>query len=143
MKHVAILGIFLVGLVASCGNAKETIKDVEMSEFALNDTTTVVLGEMVICSDDLKLFIQFDEVIADTRCPKGANCIWEGDAAVKLSVTHKKSMDTLTLHTNQEGEKIKSLFGYSFELVNLSPYPGEEGYDTGVKAVDFIVREND
>lgn len=142
MKHLAVIGLFLAGFAMSCGNAKETMEDVKMNDFALNDTVRIVLEEMVICSDDLKLFVQFDEVLSDSRCPRGANCIWEGDASVKLSVTHKKQMDSLRLHTNKLGEKRKSIFGYSFELVNLNPYPGDDVDETKDKSIELIIKEN-
>jgi len=143
MKYWAIIGLFVVGFTFSCGNAKETMEDASVEEFKLNESSVITMGEMMLCTEELKLFIQFDSLLNDSRCPRGANCIWEGDASIQFTVTYKRAMDTLILHTNKEGEKSKSLFGYSFELENLSPYPGDDDYETAKKTATFKVTEND
>ncbi|MGB1104710.1 MAG: hypothetical protein ACPG21_13960 [Crocinitomicaceae bacterium] len=143
MKYWSIIGLFAIGIMFSCGNSKEVMTDEVLAEFKLNDTTNIEIGQMMICSEDLKLFVQFDSVLTDSRCPRGANCIWEGDAAVQFSVTYKRAMDTISLHTNQEGEKVQSLFGYNFEFINLSPYPGDKDYDTATKTAQIVVTEAD
>jgi hypothetical protein len=40
---------------------------------------------------DNKLTICLDSLIADSRCPANANCIWAGNATVRLSFNHKES----------------------------------------------------
>jgi hypothetical protein len=37
-------------------------------------------------ADGQALEIRFEKVVADSRCPKGAQCVWAGDATVRLSL---------------------------------------------------------
>jgi hypothetical protein len=60
----------------------------------------------------------------ESRCPTGVQCVWQGDAEVKLGV----SSDTLdltapiTLHTGIEPRSAEAR-GYIIRLDSLKPYP--------------------
>jgi len=71
-------------------------------------------------SDELDIeFVDFN----DSRCPLGAQCIWEGEAVVFLKVSSASSSADITL-TNPGADT--TLFGHRIEFVDLKPYP-EEG----------------
>jgi hypothetical protein len=134
--------VLATGIIAGCSNVKEATNDMDISSFNLGDTTTIGLKNIVLCNDDVKLFVQFDTIVSDSRCPKDANCIWAGDAEVGFAVTYNKELEDLNLHTNSDMETSKSVFGYTFTLINVNPYPGAEGADTKPKSVDITVTKD-
>lgn len=141
MKKTLILGLVAAGILWSCGNAREIQEDMDMniSNFSLGDTTSIGLNDIVLCNDDLNLFIQFDTIYTDSRCPIDANCIWEGNAEVGFSVTYNKELDTMKLNTNPKMDNAKTMYGYKFELIDLMPYPGQKDAESIAKAVKLKV----
>lgn len=76
--------------------------------------------------------IKFLDVIEDSRCPKGTNCIWEGRAIVKAEVSSEGKTETkeLIFGAVRPGEKKNTnLFSSSQLVINgltLHPYPSVE-----------------
>ena len=101
--------------------------------------------ENVQLDPDQKARLVFYEVENDSRCPKGAQCIWEGEAVILLQfVTDDKTIDLKfsTLKSNAKASapnKIDTL-GYSVTLKDLSPYPesGKSIDKQDYKATFFI-----
>jgi hypothetical protein len=71
--------------------------------------------------------VRFVQVAADSRCPRGVNCVWEGDAVVELTVRKGGNVTPLELHTHGSPERpnVGEAQGYRFRLVALEPYPVE------------------
>lgn len=130
------------GIFAGCSNVKEATEDMDISGFKLGDTTTIGLKNIVLCNDDVKLFVQFDTIVSDSRCPIDANCIWAGNAEVGFAVTYNKELESVNLNTNPDMETSKSVFGFTFTLLNVNPYPGSEGADTKPKSVDVVITKD-
>jgi len=67
--------------------------------------------------------VKFLELIEDSRCPTGTNCIWAGNAKIKVQVSkpgHKAK--TLRLNTGVNPQSV--LFGgYQIKLTGLTPEP--------------------
>jgi hypothetical protein len=61
------------------------------------------------------LSVKFQNV-NDSRCPKGTNCIWQGEGLVTLNV----NTSLIEFSTNHP---IKDTLGYTFSLVSLLPEP--------------------
>jgi hypothetical protein len=76
---------------------------------------------------DGKLKIKFVAVAEDSRCPKGVNCIWAGNARVVLEVGKTGGTPSkLELNTNpREGaDTAGGASGqYLIKLVEVAPYP--------------------
>ena len=88
-------------------------------------TRDVVLapGESFFLQD---LAVKFDGVSADSRCPLGVTCIWEGDAVVELVATDPPSPgQALELHTAGQFPREATHGRYLIRLVALSPQPRE------------------
>ncbi len=66
--------------------------------------------------------VKFLELIEDSRCPEGANCIWAGVAKIKVRLSKNGKAEVFDLNTNQR-EKTAIFQGYSFALDALNPYP--------------------
>lgn len=69
-----------------------------------------------------KLTVRFVELVEDSRCPTDTNCIWAGNAKIKVRVSKNGRSHELTLDTN--GPKSSATAeGYSIKLVGLTPEP--------------------
>jgi hypothetical protein len=69
-----------------------------------------------------KLSVRFVELVEDSRCPADAQCVWAGNAKIKIRVTlngrgHDLSLDTNGAHQSATAE------GYTIKLVGLTPAP--------------------
>jgi hypothetical protein len=141
-KGAIILGLFIGAISISCGNSKKIVEETQIDSFNLSDTTVIMLNEIILCNDDLALFVQFDSVINESRCPYNTNCIWEGNAEVGFSVTYKKELAKISLNTNPKMETKKSAYGFVFELIELNPYPGIMNADkTPISAKIAVTKE--
>lgn len=70
-----------------------------------------------------KLRVKFLSVMEDSRCPEGTNCVWAGNAKIKVRVIDNKGRSKdFELNTNLPEKKI-SYGGYEIEIAKLDPYP--------------------
>ncbi len=72
--------------------------------------------------------VTFIKAIEDSRCPKGTNCIWEGNAKILLELmsTYSRPMKVeLSTVNNPSKDMINSFAfnGYNYQLTSLDPYP--------------------
>lgn len=73
------------------------------------------------------LAVTFLGVREDSRCPAGARCVWEGNAAVALELAIGRRMpQTATVHTGVEPRAV-AIAGYEIRLVELEPAPTLDG----------------
>ncbi len=84
-----------------------------------------------------EVVITFETVAEDSRCPTGVQCVWEGDAAVRLRVEGGETpAATYTLHTNHRFEGEAAHGTIRIRLVAVTPHPA---VDAPVKAEDYRV----
>jgi hypothetical protein len=69
-----------------------------------------------------KLTIKFVSLVEDSRCPEGTNCIWAGNAKIKVKVSSARESKIFELNTNL-GAKGETLGGYAINLESLTPHP--------------------
>ncbi len=87
-----------------------------------------------------RLSVKFVELIEDSRCPVDTNCIWAGNAKIKLRVSKNGRSHDLTLDTNGPNQSVTAE-GYSIKLVGLTPAPrsniriNRNGYVATLEAV--------
>lgn len=67
-----------------------------------------------------RISVKFLELIEDSRCPDGVNCIWAGVAKIKVRLSKNGKSSVFELNTNQ-GDKPAVFQGYSFALTGLEP----------------------
>ncbi len=131
--------LFIVAVSVACGNMKEMEDGNSIANFEINDTFELKLNELMICQSDPNLFVKFDSLASDSRCPKDANCIWEGNGLIALGITYKKELEQIQLNTNAQMEQKKSVFGFTFELVALTPYPGDKSQENNPITATILV----
>ena len=79
-----------------------------------------------VANTDLTVF--FDTVVEDSRCPRGVNCVWAGDAAVRVRIEEPGAPPaTHTLHTNDGFQREFAHDDLRVELASLTPEPTTEG----------------
>lgn len=75
--------------VASCGAPKNTSEtssnnETEVTTQVQEETTTLALGETKQVGD---IQIKFKEVLEDSRCPTGVQCMWQGRAKILVETS--------------------------------------------------------
>jgi hypothetical protein len=68
--------------------------------------------------------VAFEALVEDSRCPRGVNCVWEGDAAVRVRIEGgQAARQTPTLHVNPRFTSEAAHDGYLVTLTDVAPYP--------------------
>lgn len=116
-RYLVLLSSVVVALLAVTGcSGPATIEALPDIDFTLTPGQTAdVAGE--------DLSIRFVEVVSDSRCPKGATCIWAGEASCLIEVTSSGS--TFSKVLTQPGAASPATdefadYGVTFDLL---PYP--------------------
>lgn len=92
------------------------------TEVNLDTEFTLAVGQSVTVAGE-GLSIEFVEVVSDSRCPKGATCIWAGEASCLIELTTSDS--TLSKVLTQPGPSSPStdtVAGYDITF-DILPYP--------------------
>jgi hypothetical protein len=108
-------GIVLAFVFLACSTQTAVAPGSEMT-LAVGESVRVSPGDLVV---------RFAAVTADSRCPRSVQCVWAGDAAVRLEITRGDETATVVLHTagreNMPGEA--DALGHRCKLVDVRPYP--------------------
>jgi len=86
-------------------------------------------GETIILKG---VSIKFMEVLEDSRCPEGVDCIWAGRAIVKVKVTaNGKSEEKLLIFGEirageEKNTNLYSSANFAINGLSLTPYPTAE-----------------
>ena len=70
------------------------------------------------------LTVRFVSLVEDSRCPVGANCVWAGNAKIRIEVGKGRNKKSFEVNTNV-GPKGAIYNGYQIELLALTPVPKE------------------
>lgn len=68
--------------------------------------------------------IRFIEMVEDSRCPKGTQCVWAGNARIKVQIRTGRESKTIEMNTNT-GPKGETIGRYVVMLESLTPEPAE------------------
>ncbi len=84
-------------------------------------TITVKAGKKTSASRS-KLKIKFVSVVEDSRCPENAQCVWAGNAKIKVTVTSARGSETFEMNTGM-GPQGNQFDGWAINLESLTPTP--------------------
>lgn len=116
-SFVFFLVSVLALLVLNCGGETSETKA------RLNEQFELSIGQSAVISGE-GLTLRLDDVTEDSRCPKGAVCIWEGRASCAVVMTYNGVNDKITLSepglTDQFSPVSYQQYKFSF---HLTPYP--------------------
>ena len=102
-----LITVFLGGTVIGQSKAAKEVK-VQINEQARITGT--------------KVTVKFLELVEDSRCPTGTNCVWAGNAKIKVQIT-KNGKSPKILELNSNGPETAAFDGYIFKLTALTPHP--------------------
>lgn len=120
-----IPSLFILLSIAACNDSVTIVKPELDQEFKIEYGQKVTLTKEAIT-------IQFTQLLEDSRCPKGVDCIWAGNAKIQIRVN--KTPFELNTHRSFKTEAIIS--NYKIKLVAISPYPE---YQNPVAEKDYSV----
>jgi hypothetical protein len=114
-----LLLLCLILAIVGCGGGKQTFPD---RSITLDEMFMMSYGEAVRIggSGDIVRFIR---VRSDSRCPKGVECITEGNASVVLEHTFIGQNPTRFVLNTSNPPRDTIINGYKFALLDVVPYP--------------------
>ena len=89
-------------------------------------------GRKVSLADD-ELVIRFVEVVNDSRCPTGVQCIWAGEVSVKVEIEYQGQAKSMVLTQSGASESASQLLDFKISF-DVQPYPTA---DKQLKAADY------
>lgn len=93
-----------------------------MTGFAqTKETFTLGVGKQKTAKKS-RLKIKFLEVTEDSRCPTGVDCIWAGNAKIKVQIIGSRRSQIFEFNTNI-GARSTVFEGWGVGVDNLTPYP--------------------
>ena len=100
------------------------------------EMVNIQIGEQKVTTTG-KITVNFIEVMEDSRCPANVNCIWAGNARVKISLKRgRSSAKTFELNSTLDPRVI--VFDcYEISFGGLTPRPGEEA-ERGAASVSTL-----
>jgi hypothetical protein len=69
------------------------------------------------------LTVAFESVVQDGRCPEDVDCIWAGNAKIKVKLSKQKQTPGAVELNTGVSPKSSSYFDYEIKLVGLNPRP--------------------
>jgi hypothetical protein len=115
-----IFSVLLVtALIATAACAPES----DNKTVSLGDSFSLAVGQTASI-DGEDLAIKFIDIIADSRCPSGVECIWQGEVACLVEITHSGTGQQKVLtYPGLTQEPSEFQFGsYQFAF-SVEPYP--------------------
>lgn len=126
---VLLTGTLIVLAVFGCNmNEGLTPSDENMfnwpaeNSLILNDTLEIGYQDTLFNSDD-SIWIAFDSLVSDSRCPIGAVCKWEGNAELSFMFYWDNETNRFSLNTHSTFTNDTTLWGYQISMINVFPYP--------------------
>lgn len=115
MKMATFLLCLSAVFLKTCGE--------EATGFLFAEPFTMQIGETQTAKEDANLTLSWLNLKEDSRCPKGATCVWEGRVVVSLGVNGDEV--ELRLEPNEPKAAIHTTGQYHVEVKSVSPYPNE------------------
>jgi hypothetical protein len=89
---------------------------------ALDEEFDIGLNQKAVIKEN-DIEITFLKVLEDGRCPKGAECVWEGNGKVQILIKHNGSASEIKdLNTALEPQRV-SAGDFVIKLLDMQPYP--------------------
>jgi hypothetical protein len=119
-----LLGLVAVLVAAGCQAAPATGPD--SGQFRLGEVFALGIGQdAIIVGEGLR--IKFDQLLADSRCPRQVQCVWTGEARISVLVQQADARPvTVEFDTNpapDQNRQTARVGPYAIALRSLDPYP--------------------
>jgi len=113
--------IFLICIIAAALTSCKKSNVQNNGEVQLNQCLQKEFGSETV-------YLCFDSLLEESRCPRNARCIWQGFALVKFTFKESGQQHSVKLSTiTMQGipSKDTTISGYTIRLLNVLPYPGD------------------
>ena len=99
--------VFLSAVFTSC----DTSQSLQKNNQVHGDTITLKKG-IPLYDPTNRFIVMLDSVLADSRCPKGVTCVWEGNATVNIQFNNlqKEIQSVATSYINEETKRRPVIF---------------------------------
>lgn len=115
MKVLTTSLLLIPLLLCSC---KKDFEGIQLGEkFVLGKGQSAIIENS---ANETEMIIKFEDVIADTRCPIGVYCFWEGAFDAILEINNEETIE-ISIYSN----RIVTTNGFNIELIDATPYPTE------------------
>jgi len=126
MRWQTVLGLAQVLILTACASASNSGNPGAPSA-KLNQSFSLKVGTSTSV-DGEGIQVGFDAVIADSRCPKGAQCIVAGDATIRVWLARtSQARETRDLKTAPADAAQTVINSYRLTLSSLAPEPTVDG----------------
>jgi len=117
------LRIIALAFVATLLGGLSSPGDTQPKKVRVGESFDLRLQEWArVEAEDLE--VGFSAVVADSRCPRGEQCVWEGDATVRIWVRKADATkQAYELHTSPKAAVAVAHLDYAVRLVRLLPHP--------------------
>lgn len=114
-----LLALLVLPVLCGCAPARATTAALQEQ----SPRQIVLALEQSSRIDGTTLSITFEDVVADSRCPRGVTCVWAGDVAVRIRIDDGNvPAHVATLHLNtRENETVSG--DRRITLIAVTPYP--------------------
>ncbi|WP_121667234.1 hypothetical protein [Mesonia aquimarina] len=78
--------------------------------------------------------LNFEKVVADSRCPSDVTCVWQGQAKIRMSLDKNEERieeKVITLSNPEEEGATFTLGEETFKIYGLKPYPTSKLKNSG------------
>jgi hypothetical protein len=130
---VSRAGLVLLALACGAGPGDGTAEVGDAVALArYGEPFDLELGERAVVAGEFR--VTFERVAEESRCPEGAECPREGNAAAAFAVESEAGTATLTLNTGREPRSAAAMGG-EIRLLGLAPAPRA---DSGADSVKYV-----
>lgn len=142
-----LLALSGLAVLAACGTAPQgqgetpTDSRPEPSVTMKGDTALLQLP-LGRSADNGEIEITFDAVTEDSRCPADVQCVWQGNASIRLTLTGGDETEQFVVSSTLEPRRV-AYGGWAISLRSLAPYPGSsDPTDRSAYVATIAVVEN-
>ena len=126
MRILAVLMLMSLTFAVGCVSASGESGGGGGQSRVLGEPVTLKPGERAVFEAD-RVNVRFDKVVSDSRCPKNAQCVWAGEAVIRLTVTlpdeSNKAIEVKTSATDSAA----TVGAFHISISDLQPVPTTEG----------------
>jgi hypothetical protein len=118
-----------MALLTACGAPSDTETGTQPQSDSRGEPSVSVAGDTTFLelpigtsASNADLSVRFDAVTSDSRCPTGVQCVWEGNAGIRITVTNRDETQVYVLNSATEPQWVAFL-QYAIGFRDLSPHP--------------------
>ena len=144
MLHKILLSSFTIFTLMNCQSQKLT-KESSSKESTKNSVKDVSQENLIYLIEGETKFLKnqqmnvtFVGITADSRCPEGVNCIWQGAATASITImtTTSRPMQVELSTVNMVSRKMtktQNITDYHISLEKVLPYPNQKNNKATLK----------